>query len=85
MIIVAEYIFAGAEKGWISAIFAISSLQKTKIAFEGIEFSKCLGKWKCDFIAVLDLKSIFSLVCFSMEYLTWDVQTYSLLTNEPSI
>ena len=62
MIIVAEYIFAGAEKGLISAIFAISSLQKTKIAFESIEFSKCLGKWKCDFIPVLDLKIIISLV-----------------------
>ena len=49
-------------------IFVILSLQNAKIAFESIEFSTCLGKWKCDFIAVLDLKSIFSpaliIVCF---------------------
>ena len=37
-----------------------SRFKKAKLAFDSIEFSKCLGK--CDFIEVLDLKSIFSLV-----------------------
>ena len=61
---ITEFIFIEDEIGRIFEIFAIFSLQKAKITFERIEFSKCLRKWKSNFIAVLDLKSIFSLVFF---------------------
>ena len=42
IVITAELSYIGAENRLIFAIFANISLQKAKIAFESIEFSKCL-------------------------------------------
>ena len=38
IVIIAEFIYVGAEIGWIFVIFTIFSHQKAESAFESIEF-----------------------------------------------